>query len=83
MGPGKKEQGEDYDLELLYELQILDRFRTGASLNDDEIFEVDMFEKRRDGHSLTETELEELEVLRTERESILQEAKEIEVQARG
>ena len=67
-----KEQGNEVDDDLLYELDLLYRKRHGKKLSDDELYEFEMFERRRSGEDLTEDELNELDLLKEKRVEIAQ-----------
>ncbi|KAL3919883.1 MAG: hypothetical protein SGILL_003530 [Bacillariaceae sp.] len=63
----RRENGLEYDEDLLYQLELVERRGQGSDLDEDELFEVRMFEKRLDENSITSQELADLEFLRSRR----------------
>ncbi|KAL3924597.1 MAG: hypothetical protein SGILL_000950 [Bacillariaceae sp.] len=63
----RRENGLDYDQDLLYELELFELRDQGATLNKDELFEVQMFEKRVDDTPLTAQEIDSLKMLQQRR----------------
>lgn len=64
----RRDNGLEYDEDLLYELELLDFHKQQHPLNDAQAYELELFEKRRLGGQLTEVEVMELETLKRQRE---------------